>query len=533
MGVPLADQADRDRIRDDLATTLVVEAAAGTGKTTALVGRMLAALASGRARLDRMVAVTFTEAAAGELKLRLRDGDRARAAAARRARRRSATRLRGGAAAARGGAHRHDPRLLRRAAARAAGRGAASTRSSRSRPRTSRAGSSRASSIAGSRRQLADAGPGVRRVLRQQVRGRRQPDDGPRGRLAAARRGTLVAVARLPDARGGARTFDRDAAIDALMADARRARPRAADRRPERLQRPLGARDRALRRRRRAARAARRPRPRRPRGRAAGARARAALEVDGLHARPRSRPGRSPRAARCGEARARRLRAPRGRRPRAAAARRPVAAGRGLRAAEGARRLSRLPRSAAARARPGARRRERAPRPAGALHAISSSTSSRTPIRCRPSCCSCSPPTIRPSATGGASGRVPGKLFLVGDPKQSIYRFRRADVGLYESVKRQLVGAGAAVVHLTVSFRSVPAIQEAVNAAFAPRMAAGPSTARRRRTCRSRRSASALAGQPAVSRCRCRSRTATSAARRLRRSSARCPTPWPRSSTGW
>ena len=70
---------------------------------------------------------------------------------------------------------------------------------------------------------------------------------------------------------------------------------------------------------------------------------------------------------------------------------------------------------------------------------------------------------------------VPGKLFLVGDPKQSIYRFRRADVGLYEGVKRQLVAAGAAVVHLTVSFRSVPAIQGAVNAAFAPAMAAGTS----------------------------------------------------------
>ncbi len=30
----------------------------------------------------------------------------------------------------------------------------------------------------------------------------------------------------------------------------------------------------------------------------------------------------------------------------------------------------------------------------------------------------------------------PGKLFIVGDPKQSIYRFRRADVALYQSVKR-------------------------------------------------------------------------------------------------
>src|SRR5262249_39874808 len=72
MGVQLADPANRDRIRHDLATTLGVEAAAGTGKTTALVNRMVEALASGRARLDEMVAVTFTDAAAGELKLRLR-----------------------------------------------------------------------------------------------------------------------------------------------------------------------------------------------------------------------------------------------------------------------------------------------------------------------------------------------------------------------------------------------------------------------------------------------------------------------------
>src|SRR5262245_16883218 len=72
MGAALADQENRDRICFDLATTLVVEAAAGTGKTTALVKRMVEALASGRARLDQIVAVTFTEAAAGELKLRLR-----------------------------------------------------------------------------------------------------------------------------------------------------------------------------------------------------------------------------------------------------------------------------------------------------------------------------------------------------------------------------------------------------------------------------------------------------------------------------
>jgi ATP-dependent exoDNAse (exonuclease V) beta subunit len=62
---------------------------------------------------------------------------------------------------------------------------------------------------------------------------------------------------------------------------------------------------------------------------------------------------------------------------------------------------------------------------------------------------------------------VPGKLFVVGDPKQSIYRFRRADVTLYEATKQQLIAAGASLVHLTTSFRSVPSIQSAVNAAFA------------------------------------------------------------------
>ena len=68
----IADQRVRDRIRNDLDTTLLVEAAAGTGKTTALVNRIVAALAGGRAELGRIVAVTFTEKAAGELKLRLR-----------------------------------------------------------------------------------------------------------------------------------------------------------------------------------------------------------------------------------------------------------------------------------------------------------------------------------------------------------------------------------------------------------------------------------------------------------------------------
>jgi ATP-dependent exoDNAse (exonuclease V) beta subunit len=68
-----------DRIANDLGATLFVEAAAGTGKTTVLVERIIAVVRAGLADLDRVVAVTFTEKAAGEMKLRLRAGlERAR-----------------------------------------------------------------------------------------------------------------------------------------------------------------------------------------------------------------------------------------------------------------------------------------------------------------------------------------------------------------------------------------------------------------------------------------------------------------------
>ncbi len=67
---------------------------------------------------------------------------------------------------------------------------------------------------------------------------------------------------------------------------------------------------------------------------------------------------------------------------------------------------------------------------------------------------------------GNEGPTVAGKLFFVGDPKQSIYRFRRADVAFYESVKRDLVASGAKLVHLSTSFRSVPGVQSLVNASF-------------------------------------------------------------------
>jgi ATP-dependent helicase/nuclease subunit A len=76
-----ADQEARDRIRFELDQSMIVEASAGTGKTTELVNRIVAVLASRRATADRIAAVTFTNKAAGELKLRLRQElDRARQA---------------------------------------------------------------------------------------------------------------------------------------------------------------------------------------------------------------------------------------------------------------------------------------------------------------------------------------------------------------------------------------------------------------------------------------------------------------------
>src|SRR4051794_40908476 len=68
----LPDDRARTRIREDLDATLIVEAAAGTGKTTALVSRIVALVRSGRATLHGLVAVTYTDKAAGEMKLRLR-----------------------------------------------------------------------------------------------------------------------------------------------------------------------------------------------------------------------------------------------------------------------------------------------------------------------------------------------------------------------------------------------------------------------------------------------------------------------------
>jgi ATP-dependent helicase/nuclease subunit A len=73
------DQADRDRIRGDLATNLFVEAGAGAGKTTSLVSRIVELVRSG-VEIGTVAAITFTEKAAADLRHRLREALRAEAA---------------------------------------------------------------------------------------------------------------------------------------------------------------------------------------------------------------------------------------------------------------------------------------------------------------------------------------------------------------------------------------------------------------------------------------------------------------------
>ena len=60
----------------------------------------------------------------------------------------------------------------------------------------------------------------------------------------------------------------------------------------------------------------------------------------------------------------------------------------------------------------------------------------------------------------------PGSLFVVGDPKQSIYRFRRADIDTYNEVKKIVKESGGRIIPLTTNFRSLPAICDWVNPVF-------------------------------------------------------------------
>ena len=70
---------------------------------------------------------------------------------------------------------------------------------------------------------------------------------------------------------------------------------------------------------------------------------------------------------------------------------------------------------------------------------------------------------------------MPGRLFVVGDPKQSIYRFRRADIAMYLAAAGQ-VGAEREV--LSANFRSTDAVIDWVNDVFGTVIQPEPTSSR-------------------------------------------------------
>jgi ATP-dependent exoDNAse (exonuclease V) beta subunit len=68
---------------------------------------------------------------------------------------------------------------------------------------------------------------------------------------------------------------------------------------------------------------------------------------------------------------------------------------------------------------------------------------------------------------GGTSPLRPGALFVAGDPKQSTYRFRRADVDIYNIVRQRFSDpAVGRLVPLTLNFRSAPQLCDWANEVF-------------------------------------------------------------------
>ena len=164
------------------------------------------------------------------------------------------------------------------------------------------------------------------------------------------------------------------------------------------------------------------------------------------------------------------------------------------------------------------------PRVPGAASASFSSTSSRTPIRCRPTCSGCSPPTSRRTS--------PATRSICRCAGRAVHRRRSEAVDLPVPPRRRrrlsprLPAADRARrparVTLQTSFRSVPHIQRAVNAAFS----AAHDRRRRVAAGRLRRAAAVSRRSRRTSRrswrCRCRGRTAARTVTR-RPSPSRCP----------
>jgi ATP-dependent exoDNAse (exonuclease V) beta subunit len=470
----LADQTDREAIANDLDSTLLVEAAAGTGKTTELVRRILRILATGRTSIGKIVAVTFTEKAAGELKLRLREAlERERGAAAdEQVADRLDDALKTLEEAHVGTIHGFCADLLRERPVEACVDPLFTVLTEGQAQRLFGEGFS-----AWLQAQLENPPEGLRRALRRITgtsfaRGPGAPDDGPVDRLRMA--AWDLAAWRDFQGRWTRQPFDRDADIDRLVQELHAfaelsASPSYArdylylDTAPARhlsqeiaLQQSIGAPD-----------------------------------YDGWEARlvdlarnrsfANARHGRGPgygkgvtRAAVTGALEGLRASLDRFRMDADA----DLAALLQIELAGAVERYEDAKRRAGAldfldlllKARDLVRDREAVRRSYQErfTHVFVDEFQDTDPLQAEILLLLTSADPAESNWLTTTPG--PGRLFIVGDPKQSIYRFRRADVGVYLDVCARLEAAGARRVRLTTSFRSVPEIQACVNAAFAPVM---------------------------------------------------------------
>ncbi len=389
----------------------------------------------GRATVTEIVAVTFSEKAAGELKLRLREElERARDRGRRRQRDQPPARC--GRARVRRSARQHHSRLLRRAVCASVPSRPESIPSFEVMTQAQSDQSLRRSVRGWMEQALPAPGEGVRRSLRRPTPVSWWRDDeeenGPIARLRRAGRELLQwrdhpAAWKRP-------VWDRES-------DDRRSRPVGARRRDDdrvanlRARHPLSGHGvAAAHRRRDHARTAAHAPARLRRARSAARRRWRPTEASRPNAKAAARCTRAwcPRQAVLRQARgvaggAEELQSGRRRRPRGAAARR--AAGTAFAATRigSCDRDARLSRPADSRARsrtrlrPGARAFQQRFK-----YILVDEFQDTDPLQAE---------LLADACVGRPRGRVrPGALFIVGDPKQSIYRFRRADVGIYQQV---------------------------------------------------------------------------------------------------